>query len=95
MAFSVYNSLLYPMVSVFIEPQSINGVIPMNTPDYPSASTRFRFGTIYGTNLLAERVTIGQKVMFDSCGAILVTQGGQEVYLADERLVTFIENEPS
>src|SRR6185369_837232 len=91
MSFNVYNQLLYPFVSVFMEPASINGVVPMNTPWMPDASKRFMFGTIYGINQLAARTALGQKVMFDAGGAILVTQGGQQTYMVDEKLVTNIE----
>ena len=96
MALNVYSSLLYPFISVFPESRSINGVVVLNTPPFKdNVNAGITFGTVYGINMLATRVTVGQKVMFNSGEAVLVTQGGQLSYIADERLVIIIENPAS
>lgn len=100
MALPVYSNLLYPTISIRSASiygdvwPSINGVVVKTTPWFPDAPNRFLFGVVNGVNYLSTRVSIGQQVMFDAGTAILVTQGGAEAYLADERLVILQEIPP-
>lgn len=98
MALPVYSNLMYPFISVKStsvygdEWVSINGVNVKSTPPwFPDAPSRFLFGMVDGINYLSTKVVVGQQIMFDAGQAVLVTQGGVDNYIADERLVILQE----
>lgn len=57
---------------------------------------RFLFGTVDGINYLGTTLAVGQRIMFDSNQAVLVTQGNALYYLMDETKTStiFKENTP-
>lgn len=94
MGLNVYGGLVYPMVSVVADPLgSLWNIYPAPNLAYPDAPTRFMFGVVDGVNYLGTRLVYGQRVMFDSAQAILVTQAEVAYYIMDENsAVSFIEN---
>lgn len=88
MSLTVYGQLAYPTISVR---RNYNGSINNIIPQYMD---RYLWGYVDGINYLGN-MTIGQNIMFDSNGAILVTQAAVEYYLVDETTIPFIENTPT
>lgn len=85
MGLNVYGSLTFPFVSVIPDSAgSAWNIYPVPTTGFPDAPTRFMFGTVDGLNYLGTKLTIGQRVMFDSNKAVLVTQADQLYYIMDE-----------
>lgn len=97
MGLTVYGGLTFPFVSVLFDPNgSAWNIYPVPTTGFPDAPTRFLFGTVDGVNYLGTKLAIGQRVMFDSNKAVLVTQANELYYLLDETDGTiFKENTPS
>lgn len=96
MGLEVYGGLVYPLVSV-IPDEAGSGwnIYPVPTPAYPDAPSTILFGTVDGVNYLGTKLSVGQKVMFNSNDAILVTQANVLYYLLDENKGTgFLENTP-
>lgn len=97
MSLPVYSNLMYPFIAVKStsvygdEWVSINGINVKSTQLYPDAPNRFLFGMVNGINYLSTKVVVGQQIMFDAGQAVLVTQGGGDNYIADERLVILQE----
>lgn len=96
MGLEVYGGLVYPLVSVIPDELGSNwNIYPVPTPAYPDAPTTIKFGTVDGVNYLGTKLSVGQKVMFNSNDAILVTQANVLYYLLDENKGTgFLENPP-
>lgn len=99
MSLNVYTNLTYPTISVAVDfstgsvNNSIWGIQPMNDPPFrEDTANRYIFGTVAGINYLGTRVTVGQSVLIDRGGAILVTQGGLSYYLVNENSVLITEN---
>lgn len=94
MGLNVYGGLVYPMVSVAPDPRgSLWNIYPVPTLAYPDAPSRFVFGVVDGVNYLGTKLVYGQRIMFDSNDAVLVTQANNLYYLLDENKGTaFIEN---
>lgn len=96
MGLGVYGNLLSPFVSIIPDPNgSAWNIYPAPTPTYPDAPNTIKFGVVNGINYLGTRVSIGQRVMFDSNQAILVTQADVQYYITDENKIGFKENTPS
>jgi len=94
MGLEVYGGLTYPLVSVVPDPRgSLWNIYPMPTIGFPTAPTRFLFGVVDGVNYLGTTLVYGQRIMFDSDQAVLVTQGNALYYIMDETKGTiFKEN---
>ena len=94
MGLEVYGGLVSPFVSVIPDPNGSNwNIYPVPTIGYPDAPTRFLFGMVDGVNYLNTTLVYGQRVMFDSNQAVLVTQGNALYYLMDEKAgLAFKEN---
>lgn len=102
MALPVYSNLLYPTISVYVDlgrntqTNSIWGIeVKNDNPFNPDSSNRYVFGMVTGINYLGTRVSVGQSVLVDRGHAVLVTQGGIDYYLTDERTVLITENPAS
>jgi hypothetical protein len=93
MGLEVYGGLTYPFVSVIPDENgSLWNIYPFPTPAYPDAPTTIKFGTVDGINYLGTKLSVGQRVMFNSNDAILVTQADVYYYLLDENKgAAFIE----
>lgn len=97
MGLGVYGGLLSPFVSIIPDPNgSAWNIYPApNPPMYPNPMETIKFGVVNGINYLGTRVNVGQRVMFDSSQAILVTQAEIYYYIVDENNIGFQENTPS
>lgn len=97
MGLTVYGRLAYPMISVAQDPNgSAWNIYPVPTAGFPDAPSRFLFGVVDGINYLGTKVSVGQRIMFDSNQAVCVTQAEVTYYIMDENLATaFIENDPT
>lgn len=92
MGLEVYGGLTYPFVSVIPDPNgSLWNIYPIPTTAYPDAPKRFMFGVVDGVNYLGTKLSVGQRVMFDSNDAILVTQANVLYYLLDENTGTLFQ----
>lgn len=94
MGLEVYGGLVSPFISVVPDPNgSVWNIYPVPTAGFPDAPSRFLFGMVDGVNYLNTTVVYGQRIMFDSNQAVLVTQGNALYYLMDEKVgVAFKEN---
>lgn len=97
MGLSVYGGLTFPFVSISPDENgSAWNICPVPTTGFPDAPERFLFGTVDGINYLGTTLAVGQRIMFDSNQAVLVTQGNALYYLMDETKTStiFKENTP-
>lgn len=96
MALTVYGGLLSPFVSITPDENgSLWNIYPAPTQKYPNAPSEFLFGVVDGINYLGTRVSVGQRVMFNSGDAMLVTQAEVKYYIVDENTLSFQENPDS
>ena len=85
MGLEVYGGLVFPFVSITPDENgSLWNLYPAPTPAYPDAPTRFMFGVVDGINYLGTKLAVGDRVLFDSNDAVLVTQANVQYYLLDE-----------
>lgn len=93
MGLGVYGNLTFPFVSIVPDYNgSVWNIYPAPTPGFPTAQDRFLFGVVDGINYLGTKCVVGQRVMFDSDKAVLVTQADVRYYVTDENYVMFQEN---
>lgn len=95
MGLEVYGGLTYPMVSVSPDPNgSVWNIKPCPSIGFPNAPERFVFGVVDGVNYLGTKLAVGQRIMFDSNQAVLVTQGDAYYWLLDENTGTMFKENP-
>ena len=85
MPLSTYGDILSPFISVTISASDwgINGATN-------EMNNRYMFGVVDSVSYFANSV-VGQKVYFDSDGAVLATQGNDRYYLLKEDKIMFRE----
>lgn len=96
MGLNVYGGLVHPWISVIPDPDGSDwNIYPVPTKEYPDATTQFMFGVVDGINYLSSRVTVGQRVFFNTNQAVLVTQAEVLYYIVDEGNAASFQEYPS